>query len=120
MTNIISGMANAMVNKWPMICIAGAPDSSLDGKGSFQEFDQMACAKPVSKFCARPQSVRDIPGIVEKAVRMSMYGTPGPVYIEMTADVLNGKIEDELEYPPVVELFSKLTMDTVVRPELVS
>ena len=39
MTNLISGMANAMVNKWPMVAIAGAPDASYDGKGSFQEFD---------------------------------------------------------------------------------
>jgi 2-hydroxyacyl-CoA lyase 1 len=35
MTNCISGMANAMVNKWPMIVIAGASDASLDGKGAF-------------------------------------------------------------------------------------
>lgn len=35
MTNCISGMANAMVNKWPMICIAGASDASLEGRGGF-------------------------------------------------------------------------------------
>lgn len=54
MTNVLSGMANAMVNKWPMIVIAGAPDSNLDGKGSFQEFDQMACAKTCAKYVCRP------------------------------------------------------------------
>jgi thiamine pyrophosphate-dependent acetolactate synthase large subunit-like protein len=35
MTNCISGMANAQINKWPMICIAGSVDASLEGKGGF-------------------------------------------------------------------------------------
>lgn len=39
MTNTISGMAEAMVNKRPMIVIAGAPDTDSEGKGAFQEFD---------------------------------------------------------------------------------
>lgn len=39
MTNCISGMAEALVNKRPMICIGGASDASMEGKGGFQEFD---------------------------------------------------------------------------------
>lgn len=39
MTNCISGMANALTNKWPMVCLGGASDSSLEGQGGFQEFD---------------------------------------------------------------------------------
>jgi 2-hydroxyacyl-CoA lyase 1 len=35
MTNCISGMANALVNKWPMVVISGASDASLEGKGGF-------------------------------------------------------------------------------------
>lgn len=35
MTNCISGMAEAMINKRPMICIAGSSDASLEGKGGF-------------------------------------------------------------------------------------
>ena len=54
MTNCISGMANAHVNKWPMICIGGASDATLEGQGGFQEYDQLACAKPVCKYAARP------------------------------------------------------------------
>mmetsp|Transcript_5110 Transcript_5110/g.3770 ORF Transcript_5110/g.3770 Transcript_5110/m.3770 type:complete len:189 (+) Transcript_5110:336-902(+) len=78
----------------------------------------MACAKPVSKYCGRPQSVKDIPGVVEKAVRMSMYGTPGPVYIEMTADVLNGKTDEEIEYPPLVESPSAFLKSTAIRTDV--
>ena len=39
MTNCISGMAEALVNKRPMICLGGCADASLEGKGAFQEFD---------------------------------------------------------------------------------
>jgi thiamine pyrophosphate-dependent acetolactate synthase large subunit-like protein len=65
----------------------------------------MACSKPVSKYSARPVNVHHIPLVVERAVRMSMFGTPGPVYIEMTSDVIHGKVEESsVNYFPTVEL----------------
>jgi 2-hydroxyacyl-CoA lyase 1 len=87
MMNCISGLANAMVNKWPMILVGGANDTYHDGKGAFQEFDQMACAKPVVKYSVRVISIKQIPFVVERATKLAMYGTPGPVYIELPADV---------------------------------
>ncbi len=58
MQNCITGLANAMVNKWPMVLIGGANDVYLNGKGGFQEFDQMACAKPVVKYSAKIFNVK--------------------------------------------------------------
>ena len=104
MTNCISGMANALTNKWPMIVLGGAPDSTLEGQGGFQEYDQLAAAKPNCKYAARPASVEHIPIIVERAVRMSMYGTPGPCYIDLPMNLLYGKVsEDSVKYLPRVE-----------------
>ena len=104
MTNTISGMAEALVNKRPMIVIAGAPDTLTEGKGGFQEFDQISCAKPVTKYAARIHSVEHIPVIVERAVRMSIFGTPGPCYIDVPQDVLQGKaLESSIHYLPKVE-----------------
>lgn len=94
MTNCISGMAEAQVNKRPMICISGASDASMEGKGGFQEWDQLTLAKSVTKYAARPANIRHIPLIVEKAVRMSIYGTPGACYIDLPADILFGKVEE--------------------------
>jgi len=99
MTNCISGMAEAMVNKRPMIVLAGASDASLEGRGGFQEFDQLTLAKSVTKYAARPSNVKHIPLIIEKAVKMSMYGTPGAVYVDLPADLLMGKAkESEIKY----------------------
>ena len=87
-TNCISGMAEAMVNKRPLI--AGASDASLDGKGAFQEFDQLTLSKSVTKYAARPSSIKYITLIVQRAVKFSMFGTRGAVYIDLPADILLG------------------------------
>jgi 2-hydroxyacyl-CoA lyase 1 len=111
MTNTISGMAEALVNKRPMIVLAGAPDTVNEGQGAFQEFDQLACAKPVTKYAARPNSVAHIPIVVERAVRMSMYGAPGPVYIDLPQDLLQGKAPaSSISYLPKVELLPALVL----------
>ena len=127
MTNTISGMAEALINKRPMIVIAGAPDTLTEGKGAFQEFlglsdmptdiIQLSCAKPVSKYAARAHSIHHIPTIVERAVKMAVYGNPGPTYIELTQDVLYGSVsKSSIEYlPKVMPLPSLELPDTTVR-----
>ena len=72
--------------------------------GGFQEFDQLACAKPVTKYAARPSCVQHIPVVVERAVRISMYGTPGPCYIDLPFNLLYASVpEDSVSYLPRVE-----------------
>ena len=111
MTNCISGMAEALVNKRPMLCIAGASDASMEGKGGFQELDQLSLARPVTKYAARPASVKQIPSVVERAVRMAMYGTPGPCYIDLPADILFAKVnEKSITYLPKVEPIPTLVL----------
>jgi 2-hydroxyacyl-CoA lyase 1 len=115
MTNTISGMAEALVNKRPMIVIAGAPDSITDGMGAFQELDQLACAKPVTKYAARASSVAHIPIVVERAVKMALYGTPGPTYVELTNDILYAKVpESQITYRPKVEPLQPLVLPEVI------
>jgi 2-hydroxyacyl-CoA lyase 1 len=111
MTNTISGMAEAMVNKRPMIVIGGASDTGLDGRGAFQELDQISCAKPVTKYAARPHSIRNIPIVVERAVRYAMYGNPGACYIDLPNDLLYSKMNDnDIVYPARVELFPAMIL----------
>lgn len=111
MTNCISGLAEAQVNKRPVLCIAGASESSLESRGAFQEFDQLTLAKSVTKFAARPSNVRHIPLLVQKAVKLTMYGTPGPVYLDLPADILAAKVpEDSVVYLPAIEHVPKMIM----------
>mmetsp|Transcript_42816 Transcript_42816/g.50201 ORF Transcript_42816/g.50201 Transcript_42816/m.50201 type:complete len:122 (+) Transcript_42816:232-597(+) len=88
MTNCISGLANAWANKWPMILIGGAHDLNQDGTGGFQECDQLIGAQPFVKYYAKVSSIDRIPFYIAKAFRESMYGTPGPVYLDFPGNVL--------------------------------
>lgn len=103
MTNAISGLANAWSNCWPMVLIGGASDAAQDGMGAFQEAPQVEAARPWVKYAARIDKIERIPYFVEQAVRISMYGRPGPVYLDFPGDVIDAQIdEDTIEQPPRV------------------
>lgn len=97
----VPGMANAWANCWPMILIGGANDSYQNGEGAFQEAPQIEAARPFAKYCARPDSMARIPYFVEQAVRTSISGRPGAVYLDFPGDMISGQIEEEgLRFPP--------------------
>lgn len=90
----LAGLANAKENLWPMILIGGASPTDQNGMGAFQEEDQVAAARPWSKYAHRVESHDKIPYYVEQAIRTSLYGRPGPVYLDMPADVIDGTVDD--------------------------
>lgn len=103
--NTLSGLANAAATGWPTICVAGSSDTSQVGRGAFQEWPQMVSAQPYCKYTAQPSSLQSIPFHVEKAVRHSMYGRPGPSYIDIPGNlVLSEAPESEIEFPSAVQL----------------
>ena len=83
MLNVMSGLGNALVNKWPMLLLSGSADTNLEGAGSFQECHQVDAARKFTKYAARPSDPTQIPYILEQAIRTSIYGTPGPVYVDL-------------------------------------
>jgi 2-hydroxyacyl-CoA lyase 1 len=99
----LAGLANAKENLWPMILIGGASPTDQNGMGAFQEEDQVAAAKLWSKYAHRVEALDKIPYYVEQAVRTSLFGRPGPVYLDMPADVIDGRIdEDSVPIAPTV------------------
>jgi 2-hydroxyacyl-CoA lyase 1 len=99
MVHAIAGLANAWSNAWPMILLGGANDSYQNGAGAFQETPQVEAARPFSKYVARPDSVLRLPFYVEQAVRTSIYGKPGAVYLDLPGDIITGTVdEDSVEW----------------------
>ncbi len=94
MTNAISGLANAWSNRWPMILLGGSSDMSQHGMGAFQEAPQVEAARPFCKYAAEVDRIDKIPYFVEQAVRTSIYGRPGAVYLDLPGDIISGKIDD--------------------------
>ena len=94
MIHAIAGLANAGSNCWPMILLGGANDSYQDGKNAFQEAPQLEAARPFVKYAARPDRLERVPFYIEQAVRTSIYGRPGAVYIDLPNDIISGALEE--------------------------
>jgi thiamine pyrophosphate-dependent acetolactate synthase large subunit-like protein len=94
-TNLITGVANAFTDAAPLIAIGGASPRVSLGLEAFQEIDQLAVMKPVTKWAARVYDAHRIPEIVATGFRQAMTGRPGPVYIDMPGDVLGEKVAEE-------------------------
>lgn len=91
----LAGLANAQSNCWPMILLGGASDTEQNGMGAFQEERQVMAASQFCKYAHAVESVGKIPYYVEQAVRSSIFGRPGAVYLDLPDDVILGKIEEE-------------------------
>ena len=101
-TNLITGVANAWADCAPLLAIGGSAPLSQRGKGCFQEMDQVAAFKPITKWAEQVTDPRRVPEFVNIAVRHAMSGRPGPVYLDMPGDVLYKQVEeDEVVYPEV-------------------
>ncbi|XP_059171607.1 2-hydroxyacyl-CoA lyase 1-like [Physella acuta] len=94
LVHALAGMSNAMENCWPLIVVGGSCDTYQESMGGFQEYPQVQTASHFTKFSARPSSLNQIPYFVEKAVRESTYGRPGACYLDLPADLIGGKTEE--------------------------
>lgn len=109
-TNMITGVATAWADAVPVFAIGGsAPLDSLGGgRGVFQEIDQVALFRPITKMSERVTDIRRIPDMVTTALRVATSGRPGPVYLDMPGDVLYRKIdESEIVYPDPDRAFAR-------------
>jgi thiamine pyrophosphate-dependent acetolactate synthase large subunit-like protein len=87
-TNLTTGVAHAFVDCAPVIAIGGSSPVSQYGMGAFQEMDQVAMMKPITRWAERAYDARRIPELVAAAFRHAFAGPPGPVYLDMPGDVL--------------------------------
>ncbi|MEM7048074.1 MAG: thiamine pyrophosphate-binding protein [Acidobacteriota bacterium] len=90
-TNTITAIKNAQLAQSPVVLIGGAAATILRGRGSLQDIDQLALFEPHVKWAASAEKVRELPGMVETAMRVAAAGVPGPVFIECPVDLLYGE-----------------------------
>ena len=94
-----AGLANAKENCWPMILIGGASPVYQNGMGAFQEERQTELAAPYCKYAHNIEHVERIPYYVAQAVQQSIYGRPGPVYLDFPDDIIRAEVEeDEVQF----------------------
>ena len=100
-TNLLTGVANAFTDAAPLVAIGGSSPRVSLGMEAFQEIDQVAVFKPVTKWAERIYDARRIPEIVATAFRQATTGRPGPVYLDLPGDILGDKVDEErVAFPP--------------------
>lgn len=93
--NLTTGLANALIDCAPVVALGGASPLTHFGKGSFQEIDQLAIMKPVTKWAERVLEPRRIPEYIHLAFKTAMSGKPGPVYLDLPGDVLYADVDEK-------------------------
>lgn len=93
--NGLTALANATVNGFPMILISGSSDREIIDlqQGDYEELDQMNAAKPFAKAAYRVNKPEDIGIALARAIRASLSGRPGGVYLDLTTAVLESVID---------------------------
>lgn len=86
-SNLITGIADAMLDSVPMVCLTGQVPSSLLGTDAFQELDVFGLTMPIVKHSFLVRSIQDLPSMVQDAFRIAREGRPGPVLIDLPKDV---------------------------------
>src|SRR5204862_2313190 len=91
---------NAFVDAAPLIAVGGSSPRVYLGMEAFQEIDQVAIMRPITKWAERVLDARRIPELVATAFRQATTGRPGPVYLDLPGDVLGEKVDEgRVEYP---------------------
>jgi acetolactate synthase I/II/III large subunit len=83
-TNLVTGLADAMIDSTPLVCITGQVFAHLLGTDAFQETDVINITTPVTKWNYQVTDATEIPAVLAKAFYIAGSGRPGPVLIDIT------------------------------------
>jgi acetolactate synthase I/II/III large subunit len=83
-TNLVTGLADAMIDSTPVVCITGQVFAHLLGTDAFQETDVINITTPVTKWNYQVTDANEIPSVLAKAFYIANSGRPGPVLIDIT------------------------------------
>lgn len=102
-TNLVTGIATAMLDSIPMVAITGNVPTPLIGKDSFQEINITGVTLPITKHNYFVSNVKDLADTIREAFQIAKSGRPGPVLIDIPKDVQIA--EYDFEYKGIVESY---------------
>ena len=100
-TNLVTGIATAMMDSVPMVCITGQVPSKLIGYDAFQETDITGITLPITKHSYLVTRVEDIMPAMKEAFVLAKSGRPGPVLVDITKDAQQAKTDWAWDSSPV-------------------
>ena len=99
-TNLVTGIATAMLDSVPLVAITGNVPCSLIGKDSFQEIDITGVTLPITKHNYFVNNVEELADTIREAFSIAKSGRPGPVLIDVPKDVQTALCEFEVKPEP--------------------
>jgi acetolactate synthase I/II/III large subunit len=100
-TNLVTGIATALMDSSPLVCITGQVTSSLIGYDAFQEIDITGITLPVTKHNYLVTDVNDLDHVLREAFYIARSGRPGPVLVDIPKDIQNTEIDWEPDKLPL-------------------
>src|SRR5213082_2660206 len=96
-TNMVTGIATAMMDSSPIVCITGQVGSKLIGSDAFQETDITGITLPITKHNYLVTSADEVAHAVREAFAVARSGRPGPVLVDITKDAQQGSCDVDWE-----------------------
>ncbi len=101
-TNVVTGLANALMDSTPVVVISGQVPTSLIGNDAFQEADIVGITRPCTKYNYLVRDVSELATVIKEAFYLARSGRPGPVLVDIPKDVTAA--EFPFSYPEQVDL----------------
>jgi acetolactate synthase-1/2/3 large subunit len=90
-TNAVTGLADALLDSIPVVCLTGQVPTHLIGNDAFQEADTTGITRPCTKHNYLVKSMEDLPRVMHEAFYVAQTGRPGPVVVDLPKDILMGE-----------------------------
>jgi len=101
-TNLVTPIANALMDSTPLVCVTGQVRSHLIGSDAFQECDIVGVTLPLVKHSWLVRDVAELAGVLRDAFAVAREGRPGPVLVDVPRDVQEAELDFVL--PELAEL----------------
>ncbi|MDR0954079.1 MAG: biosynthetic-type acetolactate synthase large subunit [Rikenellaceae bacterium] len=115
-TNLITGIADAMIDSTPLVCITGQVPTTLLGSDAFQEADIISMTMPVTKWSYQVTEASEIPTAIAKAFFIARTGRPGPVLVDIPKNAQIG--QTDFHYTPC-QYIRSYTVRPAIDPALI-
>jgi acetolactate synthase I/II/III large subunit len=97
-TNLVTPIADAMMDSTPLLAICGQVGSHVLGKDAFQETDITGITMPITKHNYLVKNVNELAYVFKEAIHIATTGRPGPVLIDITKDAMQGRTTPEWDF----------------------
>ena len=117
-TNLVTGIATAMMDAVPLVAITANVGVALLGKDSFQEIDIAGVVMPITKYSFIVKNVHELADTMRRAFKIAQSGRPGPVLVDITKDVTASKADYTYKKPEPIEKKSDTIKEAHIQQDI--